>query len=312
MPFVASEEVAARSGQGVDVPFDLKDVVQSPIHVFLRFAFVQCPAVIIALNVVFGLILSQVEHWTVWVGFLYISSTVCGVGTPLTNSSPSTGEGQAIDSLIALWAIAITGTVIGVAGNMVALNNFTEVYNNRSRYTLCSLAVYVAVLTPFCCAVLSAVFGGLLALSEGWSFAQGFLYVAGNIAALQNPLVDNTPETNFGEILTVVFATLSLVFSSCVMGAVGGLTAAMQCVDRIERLANRIDEEIDEMDDEMEGMVSRGELEGFFSEHSPSNIHMVDSILDRYAAPPLSRCLVLTRTYTYLHTTPLPSTQLLH
>jgi hypothetical protein len=85
---------------------------------------------------------------------------------------------------VALLAIGITGTVIGVTGNVTAVDRFMDVYNRRSEYSLCMITVYVAVLVPFACAVLALVFGACIAVTEGWTYFNGFLYVASNIAGV--------------------------------------------------------------------------------------------------------------------------------
>jgi hypothetical protein len=51
-------------------------------------------------------------------GFYYVTSMLCGLPTPLTTVEPDTDEGKIMDIIIAIWALAVAGTIIGVVAGM--------------------------------------------------------------------------------------------------------------------------------------------------------------------------------------------------
>ena len=69
-----------------------------------------------------------------WEWFLYVMSNLCGLATPLTDISPDSDHkfAEIVDLLIAVWSIALTGTVIGAIGVM----SFTNVTVERMEKTL--------------------------------------------------------------------------------------------------------------------------------------------------------------------------------
>ena len=59
-------------------------------------------------------------------GFYYVTSMLCGLPAPLTDVEPDSTEGKIMDIIIAIWALAVAGTVIGVVGGMSFVNVFIE------------------------------------------------------------------------------------------------------------------------------------------------------------------------------------------
>ena len=54
--------------------------------------------------------------------FLYVTGNLVGLGNPLTQVSPTSGNAFAeiIDLLIAVWSLSVAGTVIGIIGGLAA------------------------------------------------------------------------------------------------------------------------------------------------------------------------------------------------
>ena len=93
---------------------------------FMFFVLVVVPVLVIAVSFFFGLILAEVEGWKVMDGFYYVTSMLCGLPAPLTDVEPDSTEGKILDIIIAIWALAVAGTVIGVVGGMSFINVFIE------------------------------------------------------------------------------------------------------------------------------------------------------------------------------------------
>ena len=93
---------------------------------FIFFVLVVVPVLVIAVSFFFGLILAEVEGWKVMDGFYYVTSMLCGLPAPLTDAEPDSTEGKILDIIIAIWSLAVAGTVIGVVGGMSFINVFIE------------------------------------------------------------------------------------------------------------------------------------------------------------------------------------------
>lgn len=100
------------------------------LFAFLIFVIIVVPVLVIVLSLFFGLILAEVEGWPIVDGFYYVTSMLCGLPAPLTDVEPDSTEGKIMDIIIAIWALAVAGTVIGVVGGMSFVNVFIETAEN--------------------------------------------------------------------------------------------------------------------------------------------------------------------------------------
>ena len=102
--------------------------VSSTLNVltFMVFIFVVIPIVIIVVALLFGFILAEVEGWSIKDGFYYIISMLCGLPNPLTEVTPENDEGKIVDIVIALWALSLAGTIIGIVGGMSVINSLVD------------------------------------------------------------------------------------------------------------------------------------------------------------------------------------------
>ena len=96
------------------------------LFAFLIFVIIVVPVLVIVLSLFFGLILAEVEGWPIVDGFYYVTSMLCGLPEPLTDVQPDSTEGKIMDIIIAIWSLAVAGTVIGVVGGMSFINVFIE------------------------------------------------------------------------------------------------------------------------------------------------------------------------------------------
>jgi hypothetical protein len=100
------------------------------LFAFLVFVIIVVPVLVLIVSLFFGLILAEVEGWPIMDGFYYVTSMLCGLPAPLTDVEPDSTEGKIMDIIIAIWALAVAGTVIGVVGGMSFINVFIETAEN--------------------------------------------------------------------------------------------------------------------------------------------------------------------------------------
>jgi len=96
------------------------------LFAFLVFVIIVVPVLVLIVSLFFGLILAEVEGWPIMDGFYYVTSMLCGLPAPLTDAEPDSTEGKILDIIIAIWSLAVAGTVIGVVGGMSFINVFIE------------------------------------------------------------------------------------------------------------------------------------------------------------------------------------------
>lgn len=123
--------MAPRIGTGEVDPEDENDEDEKqglfiPLLTFFGFVFVFIPITVMIMGIVFGFILAEVEGWSVKDGFYYIISMLCGLPNPLTDVTPENDEGKIVDIVIALWALSLAGTIIGIVGGMSVINSLVD------------------------------------------------------------------------------------------------------------------------------------------------------------------------------------------
>jgi len=55
---------------------------------------------------------------------------LCGLPQPLTDVQPEDTRGKILDIIIAIWALAVAGTIIGIVGGMSFIGTFIETAEN--------------------------------------------------------------------------------------------------------------------------------------------------------------------------------------
>ena len=93
-----------------------------------------------------------------------------------------------------------------------------------------ALACFAIVVLPALIVLLCSVFGLVIARCEGWQFALGFMYIAGNVTGLGEPLVDRSPSSRVGSLVDVLVSCWILIFA----GAAVGATAEMRVIARLQ------------------------------------------------------------------------------
>ena len=120
----------------------------------------------------------------------------------------------------------------GVPDNMsaaIAAATSSALHSNSHRYRLpdrarkTELFFVMVVVTPCLVFITAACMGGIIAAFEGWTFANGFLYVLSNSLGLANPLTQSTPSAQAGIITDAIASTLALSLMAYVFAVVGSV-----------------------------------------------------------------------------------------
>jgi len=183
-----------------------------------------------------------------YIGFLYVVSSLCSLGTPLTGAVPASQIGTLVDLYIALFDVAIAGFFIGVFGDLDSLSSLVNVYESKfvwhgKQHLGTAAAFFLVVIVPSISLLVAVICGGLLASFQGWPFDEGFLYVASNISGLANPLTNASVDTqNAAAVVMDLFvSTMALGVSGAVIGSMGNLGGVNQFVVWVNSWGERHD-----------------------------------------------------------------------
>lgn len=190
------------------------------------FLFVMVPILVASLSVVLGAVLAGVEGWSWGRGFMYIISAV--TATPLTSDSPLTAFGGILDCVIAIWSLAINGSIIGMTCLLPWMSGLVDSLNSRvavgkDHHALGHWLVLCFFIGPVIMIAAFLVLAIPLSLAEGWDFNIAFLYICGPQLGLPNPLVPNSPTSFSGQAFDLLISCWGLALSNTVLGLIGGL-----------------------------------------------------------------------------------------
>ena len=96
-----------------------------------------------------------------------------------------------------------------------------------------ALVFFAVVVVPLLIVAICAVFGLVIARCEGWPFGRGFMYFAGNITGLGEPLTRNSPKTQAGGFVDIVVSSWCLIFAGAAIGATAELKVMEQLQDAL-------------------------------------------------------------------------------
>lgn len=175
------------------------------------------PLVLYLSGVIFGGLLAAFEGWDFVDGFYYVTSNMLGLPGSLTTVSPTMTSTKIFDLIVSLWALLLSSSVLGVTGSMNAVTQICETMPSSAL----GLARYLLVYVPILLILLSAACGGILAAVEGWSFADGFVFMAGSLCGIETPLTTVVPTTHGGFFVTSLCFLLELTIGGAVIGIIG-------------------------------------------------------------------------------------------
>ena len=220
------------------------------------------------MGAIFGLILAEVEGWKIKDGFYYIISMLCGLPTPLTEVDPDTDEGKLVDVIVALWALALAGTIIGVVGGLSVINrlvdaaeSFGQRFKRAARKAVTgsdeeapasagedgeekpviAQRPHVPGLHLGVPIVTSSSPSSSASSSPRWrdGRSDGFYYIISMLCGLPNPLTDVTPDSDEGKIVDIIIALWALSLAGTIIGIVGGMSVINTLVESAEALGER-------------------------------------------------------------------------
>jgi len=106
---------------------------------------------------------------------------------------------------------------------------------------LLTFVLVALVLIPIAVGVISSGLGGFLAVVEGWTWWDGFLYVTSNLVGLGNPLTEVEVAEEIGpQLFDLLIAVWSLSISGTAIGIIGALSFNQFAVHGIEGRINRL------------------------------------------------------------------------
>eukprot|EP00527_Entomoneis_sp_CCMP2396_P000996 CAMPEP_0198145796 /NCGR_PEP_ID=MMETSP1443-20131203/25427_1 /TAXON_ID=186043 /ORGANISM="Entomoneis sp., Strain CCMP2396" /LENGTH=291 /DNA_ID=CAMNT_0043809523 /DNA_START=159 /DNA_END=1034 /DNA_ORIENTATION=+ len=185
------------------------------------------PIVPLTLSVILGGLLAWAEVASFHDGFLYVSSNLLNMATPLTEINPINAIGVTIDVYISVVALLCFGIIINIVNIFqvpAIINQTIESTGIKGQVMVNFTACAIVIPALFVC--VASFFGSILALVEGWWIADGILYVLGNILRLSTPLTDVLPNTTSGEVLDVIISSNALGCVAVCVDYVTGLNPA--------------------------------------------------------------------------------------
>mmetsp|Transcript_5185 Transcript_5185/g.18607 ORF Transcript_5185/g.18607 Transcript_5185/m.18607 type:complete len:384 (-) Transcript_5185:406-1557(-) len=110
-----------RVSRGVDEKMEKRETTAALLYdltIFSKVVFIITPVIVVAFALPLGFLLAELEGWDDIDGFYYLMSVLCGLPNGLTDESPTSDEGKAVDIIIVLWAWCLVGTFIGLVANL--------------------------------------------------------------------------------------------------------------------------------------------------------------------------------------------------
>lgn len=192
--------------------------------------FVVVPDLTMAVSFVLGPILGAAEGWPWRLGIEYVLSNVLGMQDPLTSVVPQRDVSRMIDIVMCVWAMLLCGTIMALSSQLSFILVLTDVMPASTGGLLRHLLVFV----PLMLLTLSVFTGGAMAVIEGWSFLDGFIFMCGASSGLSNPLISQIPRTALGS----AFECLCLAVELCLGGAIIGIVSAHPAIRSVSDMIN--------------------------------------------------------------------------
>jgi hypothetical protein len=184
------------------------------------------PLILLPLAAALGALLAAVDDWpSTMDGLLYVGGSM--VLLPLTPVVPTSDAGKACDFMISCFGVGVFGLVLALVGAHPFVDACCEKLGGKSERPFVAHGFTLAfflVLMPFTCMVMAVPLGGVLAMGEDWSFADGWLFAASVL--VQAPALapkGAVPTTQGGQLLVFCIAVFAL---STTLGLGAGMIVA--------------------------------------------------------------------------------------
>jgi len=190
------------------------------------------PFFVILLAMILGVILSCFEGVT-WVhAFNYIIAALAQLPEGLCDWKPQSFGGSMVTVIVIVWGMLLSLTAFGMA----AMMPFTRDVVERTPRTRGALARALMIYIPMILIVASLAAGGLLALSEGWSWYNGFLFMMGAFCGLPDPLIETAPVTGLGQFIEIICELIEITVGGALVGIVCAHPVVGQIIAQVEKL----------------------------------------------------------------------------
>lgn len=193
-------------------PLMAKDVIA-----MLMLLFGAVPFLLFVVSLIFGAVLGPIEEWSFDVAFEYTLSNVAGLANPLTSIVPTSTLGDCASIGISIWAMLITSSMMGVAGNMGVIQRIIT----RMPGSILWFTFYIFILIPVLLIAVSFLLAFPLAYAEGWRVMDGFLFMIGSLCGLANPLTSVVPHSPHGVFLEILASVSEVALGGAIVGIVG-------------------------------------------------------------------------------------------
>jgi len=190
--------------------------------------FAVVPIIVIIACFILGPVLALAEGWSALAGIEYLLSNALQLAVPLTDVAPDSVGGEIIDLMISIWVMLVVTAAIGLAAQMLLITKLGALVPDSSL----GFVRWLVVNIPIVLIAISLVSGAMMALAEGWSFSDGFFYMAGEAAGVG--LVVVGPSTAFGALVDAIFTMFQLGLSGAVIGIIAGHPLTGKVIQAIE------------------------------------------------------------------------------
>lgn len=208
--------------------------VRASCYRLLFLVGVVLPIVSVFLSVLLGAPLAVIEGWSFQDCFFIILAELSATSITLTDDddTPETHIGRLVAAVISMIALGMFGVVVGILGGPL-LDPLIQVFrltvpDEDSKYraskSIGKLAGLLFLGLPILAIVLSAIFGGMLAVTEGWKFSDSFYTIMVELSATNIELVEANlyPESFIGKLVAAFISLWALAIFAAVLGVAGG------------------------------------------------------------------------------------------
>jgi len=196
-----------RHGDGLVVMDEWRGTTRTMVAVFFL-VFLIVPWVIFASAFAFGLIIAGGERWHATLGFEYMLGNMLGLPKVLTQVTPVTSFGTAVEVTVSIWMLILTSSVIAHASTTHAAAHLAKVLRHlHSDLGLPTLTCAIIPPVVFAWLCFGLLLGWLMARSEGWDDSYSFLFMSFTVIGFHNSFTGVSPRTLLGIfIMTFIFA----------------------------------------------------------------------------------------------------------
>jgi len=185
---------------------------------------------------VLGPLLGTVEGWGPMLGIEYTLANAFGLSAPPSAKFPTSAGGKLFDMLLSMWVMVVSACAMGLTVNMVFMLRLMD----QTSGTACAFFRYTMIYIPLLALLIAALSGGVLALFEGWPYADAFWFMAAQMAGCQ--LTKLTPQTVEGTVFQSIIGLAAVAFNVMFVALVGAHPLMTAFINKVEGREERDDD----------------------------------------------------------------------